>query len=101
MHFRPEVEEEELERIAKKHGVTINSRNVSAAFWSLGRIGGFPRYSKVIVEVTGYEEDSIKNCVKEVFSVYGRPDEVPFALFGEKKEGKRIIDGILKDYVAT
>lgn len=65
------------------------------------RIGGFSRYSKVIVEVTGYEEDPIKNGVKEVFSVYGRPYEVPSALFGQKKEEKRIIDGILKDYVAT
>jgi len=100
---RPEVREEDLERIVKKHGVTIDSRSVSATFWGLSRIGWprLPRYSKVIIQVIGYEEDSIKNCLREVFSLYGRPDEVPAAPLGEKKTGKRIIESILRDYTAT
>jgi hypothetical protein len=37
MLSRPEAKEEELERIARKYDVTVNSKSVSAAFWS--RIG--------------------------------------------------------------
>jgi len=41
---------------------------------------------------------AVKICVGRIFLLYGRPDEVPSALFGEKRSGKKIIDDLLKEF---
>ncbi|MDQ1278961.1 MAG: hypothetical protein QG670_221 [Thermoproteota archaeon] len=98
MDSHPDVEIEELERIARKYEETLIARNVSATFWRLSRIGSISKYSKVIVEVMGYNEESISCCITEIFKEYGKPDEIPTPFFGEKRRKKRVFDDVLREH---
>lgn len=96
---RPEVRVEDLEKIAKKFGVTVNAKKTPATFWTLTRIG-WPRpyrYNKVTVQVIGDDVVDIRAYLREVFRLYGEPDEVPVAPIGSKRIGREIIRSVLHE----
>jgi len=95
---RREVVEEELREIAEKHGAVVSSEKVSKS--SLSGWIGWPRllrYSVVVVRVAGDDRKRVETCLREIFEEYGRPDEVPSALFGSKREGRKIIELVLRE----
>ena len=86
-----EVKEEDIKRMAERYNLIIDFRNVSSLL-SLGiPTPSLPKYRKVILQVIGNDACIIKNCLKEMIKIYGKPDEIPQALFGEKKVGKNYI----------
>jgi hypothetical protein len=99
---RPEIKNDELERIARGFNVKVEAKKVVA----YSRVG-FPRgmqlpsYHRVDILVSGEQSRDVKGCVGEIFKLYGKPDEVPRALFGSKKAGKRIVDEALRDFDRT
>jgi DNA-directed RNA polymerase subunit M/transcription elongation factor TFIIS len=97
MKPRPEIKTEELEKIAREFNVKVEAKKTAASYFAPGRIGyRLPRYRKVEIQVSGEQPDDIKTCVSRIFLLYGRPDEVPSALSGGKKAGKKIIDELLR-----
>ena len=96
---RREVAEEELREIAEAHGVAVSLERASRS--SLSGWIGLPRlltYSVMVVRVSGDDEGRVKACLREIFQEYGRPDEVPSALFGSKSKtrGRKIIESVLQ-----
>jgi len=99
MDYRPEIRMEELEKIAREFGVRVEVKKVSASYFALGRIDwSLPSYGKIVVKVVGESVDAVRVCIGRIFILYGRPDEVPSTLFGEKRAGKKIIDDLLREF---
>ena len=95
----PEIKTEELEKIAREFNVKVEAKKVIAAYSTPGRIGyRLPRYRRVDIQVSGERPDDVKTCVGRIFLLYGRPDEVPAALSGGKKAGKKIIEELLREF---
>ena len=97
MEPRPEIKAEDLEKIAQEFNVNVSVKRGSTAYitpmnWRSSS------YGKIVIQVTGKNSENVKVCVGRIFLRYGKPDEIPTALFGEKKEGKRIIEDLLKEY---
>ena len=100
MKSRPEIKTEELGKISREFNVKIEAKKVIATYFAPGRIGyRLPRYRRVDIQVSGEQPDDVKTCVGRIFLLYGRPDEVPAALSGGKKAGKRIIDELLREFI--
>lgn len=98
MDSRPEVKIEELDRISREFDVDVKVRKVSASYFAPMRIGWrLPRYGKVVIQVVGERVEDVKVCVGRIFLLYGRPDEVPSAFFGEKRVGRTIIEELLRE----
>jgi len=52
MVSRPEINVEELERIAREFGVRVEVKKVSAAYFTSGIISwSLPRYNKIVVRI--------------------------------------------------
>lgn len=99
METRPEIKTEELEKIAREFNIKVEAKKVTAAYSTPGRIGyRLPNYSRVDIQVSGERPDAVKTCVGRIFLLYGRPDEVPAALLGGKKAGRKIIDELLREF---
>jgi len=99
MKPRPEIKTEELEKISREFNVKVEAKKVTATYSAPGRIGyGLPRYRRVDIQVSGERPDNVKACVGRIFLLYGRPDEVPAALLGGKKAGKKIVDELLREF---
>ena len=97
MEPRPEIKTEDLEKIAQEFNVNVSVKRGSTAYitpmsWRSSS------YDEIVIQVTGKNSEDVKVCVGRIFLRYGKPDEIPTALFGEKKEGKRIIEDLLKEY---
>jgi hypothetical protein len=94
---RPEIKSDELERIARGFNVKVEARKRVASY--AGFMGGMrlPSYRRVDVFVSGERASDVKGYVGEIFKLYGKPDEVPRALFGGKRAGKKIVDAVLRD----
>lgn len=97
MVSRPEIKTEDLEKIAQEFNVNVSVKRGSAVYitpmsWRS------PSYCKILIQVTGRNSEDVRVCVGRIFLRYGKPDEIPIVLFGAKKEGKRIIDDLLKEY---
>jgi len=97
-----EIKTDELERIARQFNVKVEAVRGTTTFgniWSRGlRMLG---YRRVDIFVSGERAGDVKGCVCEIFKFYGKPDEVPRALFGSKKAGKKIIDDALRNFDQT
>jgi len=93
---RPEIKSDELERIARGFNVKVDARKRVASY--AGFMGGMrlPSYRRVDILVSGERARDVKGCVGEIFKLYGKPDEVPRALFGSKRTGKKIVDEVLR-----
>jgi hypothetical protein len=99
MKSRPEIKIEELEKIARELNVKVEAKKVTTAYSGPGRIGyRLPSYRRVDIQISGERADDVKTCVGRIFLLYGRPDEVPVALLGSKKAGKKIIDELLREF---
>ena len=57
--------------------------------------GNMPQLS---VSIYGADEAALKNCVKEILTLYGKPD-LPsgFLLGAEKKKGNELVKSIIKE----
>jgi hypothetical protein len=102
MQSRPEIKNDELERIARLFNVKVEAKKVETPYrrWSSPvRLPIF--YRRVDVLVSGEHACDVKGCVDQIFKLYGKPDEVPKALFGSKKTGKKIVDEVLRDFDQT
>ena len=97
MEPRPEIKAEDLEKIAQEFNVNVSVKKVSTAYIT-PMIWRNSSYCKIVIQVIGKNSEDVKVCVGRIFLRYGKPDEIPTALFGEKKEGKRIIEDLLKEY---
>ena len=93
---RPEVNDFDLQRIAKRYAVKVQTRQTSSAFFSLGRLPS--RYPKVTVTVVSENPDEIRGCVREIILLYGRPDEIPLALTPKRRAGRAILETMLREY---
>jgi len=94
-----EIKTEELDKIARQFNVKVEAKKVIASYFTLGRIGwSRPSYRRVDIQVSGERPDDVKTCISSIFLLYGRPDEVPAALLGSKKAGKKIIDKLLREF---
>jgi hypothetical protein len=99
---RPEIKNDELERIARLFNVKVEAKKVEKPYrrFLLGmRLPIF--YRRVDILVSGEQAYDVKCCVDQIFKLYGNPDEVPIALFGSKKAGKKIVDEVLRDFDQT
>lgn len=101
MEPRSEIKNDELERIARRFSVKVEARKVVASYLRSMRGMRLPSYRRVDILVSGERTSDVKGCVGEIFKLYGKPDEVPRALFGSKKAGKKIIDEVLRDFDQT
>jgi hypothetical protein len=101
MEPSPEIKNDELERIARRFNVKVEAKKVVASYLRYMRGMRLPSYRRVDILVSGEQTDGVKGCVGEIFKLYGKPDEVPGALFGSKKAGKKIIDEVLRDLDQT
>jgi hypothetical protein len=98
----PEIKNDELERIARRFNVTVEAKKSGATFVGFGYRGmRLPKYHRVDILVSGQQSLDVKGCVGEIFKLYGKPDEVPRALFGSKRVGKKIVDEALRDFDQT
>jgi hypothetical protein len=103
MERRPEIKNDELERIARLFNVKVEAKKVEKPYRSFSS-GPMRRpifYRRVDILVSGEQASDVKGCVEQIFKLYGKPDEVPKALFGSKKAGKKIVDEALKDFDQT
>ena len=99
MDSRPEINIEELERIGRKFNVEVKASRTSASYFAPMRFGlQLPRYGKIIIQVVGQSVEDVKACVGRIFLLYGRPDDVPSAFFGEKRAGRMIIEELLREF---
>jgi hypothetical protein len=101
MKPRPEIKTDELERIARRFNVKVEAKKVVASYLGFMRGMRLPSYRRVDILVSGEQAAGVKGCVGEIFKLYGKPDEVPGALFGSKKTGKKIVDEVLRDFDQT
>ena len=101
MKSRPEIRTDELERIARRFNVKVEAKKVVAHYLPSARTMRLPSYRRVDIFVSGEQTRDVKGCLSEIFKLYGKPDEVPGALFGSKKAGKKIIDEVLRDFDQT
>lgn len=101
MKPRPEIKNDELERIARRFNVKVEAKKVVASYSGFTRGMRLPSYRRVDILVSGEQTNGVKGCIGEIFRLYGKPDEVPRALFGSKKAGKKIIDEVLRDFDQT
>lgn len=98
MNSRSEVKTEELEKIGREFNVDIKVMRTSSSYFASMKIGWhLPRYNKVIIQVVGECKEDVKSCVGRILLRYGRPDEIPSVLFGGKREGRMIIEELLKE----
>lgn len=97
MEPHPEIKREDLEKIAQEFNVNVTVNRGSTAYITPGSWRP-SAYGKIVIQVIGKNSEDVKVCVGRIFLRYGKPDEIPTALFGEKKEGKRIIEDLLKEY---
>jgi hypothetical protein len=95
---RPEIKNDELERIARRFNVKVEAKKRVASYVGFVRGMRLPSYHRVDILVSGERTSDVKGCVGEIFKLYGKPDEVPRALFGSKKAGKKIVDEALRDF---
>jgi hypothetical protein len=103
MEPRPEIKNDELERIARLFNVKVEAKKVEKPYRSFSR-SPMRRpifYRRVDILVSGEQAYDVKGCVDQIFKLYGKPDEVPRALFGSKKAGKKIVDEALRDFDQT
>jgi hypothetical protein len=102
MQSRPEIKNDELERTARLFNVKVEAKKVETPYrrWrSPVRLPIF--YRRVDIFVSGEHARDVKDCVDQIFKLYGKPDEVPTALFGSKKAGKKIVDEVLSHFDQT
>lgn len=93
---RPEVNDFDLQRIARRYAVSLQTRQTSSAFFSLGRLPS--RYPKVTVIVASENPSEIRACLREIILLYGRPDEIPLALTSKRRSGRIILETMLREY---
>ena len=93
---RPEVNDFDLQRIARRYAVSLQTRQTSSAFFSLGRLPS--RYPKVTVTVASENPGEIRGCMREIILLYGRPDEIPLALAPKRRTGRAILEAMLREY---
>jgi hypothetical protein len=98
---RPEIKNDELERIARGFNVKVEAKKVVASYARFARGMRLPSYHRVDILVSGELTRDVKGYVCEIFKLYGKPDEVPRALFGSKKAGKKIVDDAIRDFDQT
>jgi len=96
MVHRPEINDFDIQKIAKRYAVTVQTRHTSSAFFSLGRLPS--RYPEVIIIVASENPDEIRGCVREIILLYGRPDEIPLALNPKRRAGRAIVEAMLREY---
>ena len=101
MKSSPEIKNDELERIARRFNVKVEANKVGASYVGFMRGMRLPGYRRVDIMVSGEQSLDVKGCVGEIFKLYGRPDEVPRALFGSKRAGKKIVDEVLRNFDQT
>ena len=103
MEHGPEIKNDELERIARLFNVKVEAKKVEKPYrrFSSGPTGRPIYYRRVDILVSGEQASDVKSCVDQIFKLYGKPDEVPTALFGSKKAGKKIVDEALRDFNQT
>jgi len=55
-------------------------------------------YSQVIINITAEDEAALKECVREILRLYGKPD-LPMSLFGggSKKKGNELVKSVMKE----
>ena len=93
---RPEVNDFDLQKIARRYAVNVQTRQTSSAFFSLGRLPS--RYPKVTVTVASENPGEIRGCTREIILLYGRPDEIPLALTPKRRAGRAILETMLREY---
>ena len=98
---RPEIKSDELERIARGFNVKVEANKVVSSYAGFTRGMRLPSYRRVDILVSGERSRDVKDCVGEIFKLYGKPDEVPRALFGSKRAGKKIVDEVLRRFDQT
>jgi len=97
-----EIKTDELERIARQFNVKVEVEKGTTTFGSIWSRGlRMLSYRRVDIFVSGERTGDVKGCVLEIFKLYGKPDEVPRALFGSKKAGKKIVDDALRNFDQT
>jgi len=94
---RPEVEASDIEKIARRYAVKVDVHQASTFFF-MSWTGILGRYRKKVVKVMGDNVNDVRSCVRDIILMYGRPDEVPFALSSGKRAGKAIVDSLLREY---
>ena len=97
----PEIDNAELERMARRFNVKVEANKVAGSYRGFGRSIRLPSYRRVDISVSGEQSRDVKGCVNEIIRLYGKPDEVPGALFGSKKKGRKIVDEALRDFDRT
>ncbi len=93
---RPVVNESDVQKIARRYAVNAQTKLVSSTFFSLGRLPS--RYPKITVTVIGENPAEIRGCIREIVLLYGRPDEIPFAVAPKKRIGRAILEAMLREY---
>jgi hypothetical protein len=93
---RPEVSDFDVQKIAEKYAVKVQTRRTSSSYFSPGRLPS--RYPKVTITVLGENPNEVRGFTREIILLYGRPDEIPLALSPKKRAGRAIVEAMLREY---
>lgn len=96
MISRPEVNNTDIEKLARRYAVKVYVLESSSFFLSALRMPG--KYRKMIIRIIGENSQEVRSCVRDIILSYGKPDEVPFALNSNRRAGRAIIESLLREY---
>ncbi len=82
-----ELDKEKIKKICEEHNAQLKMKDKTP--------GNMPQLS---INIFGADESILKSCVKEIISMYGKPD-LPggFLLGAEKKRGNELVRSILNN----
>jgi hypothetical protein len=80
-----EVKADDIIKIGKKYNTDIKTREKLVM-----------RFKQLVVTVGADDEVAVKNCVKDIIKLYGKPD-LPSLVFGSRKRGKELVKSAIKE----
>jgi len=82
-----DLNKDKINELCSKFGAQVKMKDKTP--------GNMPQLS---VSIRGVEESTLKNCIKEILTLYGKPD-LPggFLLGAEKKKGNELVKLIINE----
>jgi hypothetical protein len=81
-----DIKNDLIEEIGKKYHINVRIKEKA-----------HPAYPQVIINMTSEDEAALKEGIREILELYGKPD-LPMSLFGGgKKKGNELVRSVMKE----